>query len=918
MTRFGYQGVLSHQALLVSAILGVGVAPFAAVPAGAADTADPLDRCNVVWDSPSGNSSGSMPIGNGDIGANVWVDANGDLLLLISKTDAWNAGGDLLKVGRVRIKLDPPLVVTDGFRQELKLKDGSIEVKSSISNPHVSILLWVDANRPVIRVECDGPQPFDVTAQLETWRPDTVAEEGDRVVWYHRNEDSVWAGSMKHQGLESLVGKMKDPLLNRTFGAALGGSGMERKDARTLASSQPAKAHVISIYPLTDQTATPQDWQDQLSKSIQAADAVDLAKARAEHQQWWNDFWNRSWVRISGNASAETVTRAYTLQRWVSACAGRGAFPIKFNGSIFTVENWDGGGGDPDFRRWGGPYWWMNTRLPYFPMLSSGDYDMMRPMFNMYLDTLELAKERNRLTLNCQGAFMPETMTFYGLWRDGDYGASHETKNVGDADSPWIRWIWSSGLELSMMMLDYYDHTQDETFVRAQLLPWADAMLQYFDTRFKRDEAGKLVIDPTQSLETYQAGVINDTPSIAGLRAVLPRLLALPENLTDGGARQRWARLLEEIPELPIREREGKKYILPAQTFGGRGNVENPELYTIFPFRIHGVGKPDLDMARDTFLARSEGSFHGWQQTALQAAYLGSPGTARSMLVLNASTHHAKSRFPAFWGPNYDWTPDQCHGGNILNTTQTMLLQAEGKKILLLPAWPRDWDVEFKLHAPQNTTVEGVFKGGKLQSLKVTPASRAKDVEVIDASLQRDIGPASMEYLLTSGEQIKTDGKFMQATRFGSHTEDLTAFGIKWSKWPGNWTREEAGILDIQGNTFSGPEQELVKWGAGPNYGRIVGTFEGLTPGKRYRAQFLINLINDNHPSHDLSISVGGASPGTMTGYTRPQVVTFEWTADKASETWYVSGAKGLAVGCSLFELDEKAASPSAHGQQPK
>ncbi|MCY2930633.1 MAG: DUF5703 domain-containing protein, partial [Planctomycetota bacterium] len=486
---------------------------FAATRAEATDTADPMDRCNVVWDSPSGNSSGSMPIGNGDVGMNVWVDQNGDLLGLISKTDAWGAGGDLLKVGRVRITLSPsPFAKGQPFRQELKLRQGMIEITGGAAPAATVAKVWVDANRPVIRVECDGPQPCDISAQIEVWRtekrpfqaPDTVVEGKDRVSWYHRNEDSVWPASMKQQGLALFMAKMTDPLLNRTFGAALVGVGLEKKDARTLKSSKPAKSHGISIYPLTGQTPTPQVWLDQLEKTIQAADAVDLAKARAEHVQWWNDFWNRSWVRIRGNEAAETVTRAYTLQRWVSACAGRGSFPIKFNGSIFTVENWDGGGGDPDFRLWGGAYWWQNTRLPYWPMLASGDYDMMRPMFSMYVNTLELAKERNRISYGCQGAFLPETMTFYGLWQDGDYGASHETKKTGDADSRWIHWIWSSGLDLSMMMLDYYDHTQDDKFVKDQLLPWADAMVLYFDTRFKRDAAGKLVIDLTQSIETYQ------------------------------------------------------------------------------------------------------------------------------------------------------------------------------------------------------------------------------------------------------------------------------------------------------------------------------------------------------------------------------------------------------------------------------
>jgi hypothetical protein len=62
---------------------------------------------------------------------------------------------------------------------------------------------------------------------------------------------------------------------------------------------------------------------------------------------------------------------------------------------------------------------------------------------------------------------------------------------------------------------------------------------------------------------------------------------------------------------------------------------------------------------------------------------------------------------------------------------QSMLLQTDGRQIFLLPAWPKDWDVEFKLHAPQQTIVEGVVRGGKVASLRVTPESRRQDVSIM-------------------------------------------------------------------------------------------------------------------------------------------------------------------------------------------
>jgi hypothetical protein len=111
-------------------------------------------------------------------------------------------------------------------------------------------------------------------------------------------------------------------------------------------------------------------------------------------------------------------------------------------------------------------------------------------------------------------------------------------------------------------------------------------------------------------------------------------------------------------------------------------------------------------------------------------AYLGLDDDARKHIVNRAGNHHKGSRFPAFWGPNYDWIPDQDHGGVLTRSLQAMLMQADpySRKIYLMPAWPKNWDCDFKLHAPYRTIVEGRIKDGKVTDLKVTPSSRRKDI----------------------------------------------------------------------------------------------------------------------------------------------------------------------------------------------
>jgi hypothetical protein len=60
-------------------------------------------------------------------------------------------------------------------------------------------------------------------------------------------------------------------------------------------------------------------------------------------------------------------------------------------------------------------------------------------------------------------------------------------------------------------------------------------------------------------------------------------------------------------------------------------------------------------------------------------------------------------------------------------------MQYEGDRIFLMPAWPVEWDCDFKLNAPRNTTVEGRIENGELKNLVVTPASRRGDVVAVSA-----------------------------------------------------------------------------------------------------------------------------------------------------------------------------------------
>ena len=63
------------------------------------------------------------------------------------------------------------------------------------------------------------------------------------------------------------------------------------------------------------------------------------------------------------------------------------------------------------------------------------------------------------------GAFYPETMYFWGTYNGENYGRNRKGKPDGLTDNQYIRRYWQSGLEMSMMMLDYYAFTENKHFV---------------------------------------------------------------------------------------------------------------------------------------------------------------------------------------------------------------------------------------------------------------------------------------------------------------------------------------------------------------------------------------------------------------------------------------------------------------------
>jgi hypothetical protein len=427
---------------------------------------------------------------------------------------------------------------------------------------------------------------------------------------------------------------------------------------------------------------------------------------------------------------AFVVSRAYNLQRYIDACGSRGQFPVKFNGSIFTVDF----NGDPDDRRWGQGYWWQNTRLPYTSMATSGDFDLMKPLFRLYADDIfPLCQYRVKKYFGFDGAYFAECMYPWGSVFSETYGWDKPFSERKDPiqRSMWHKWEWVCGPELVFMMMDYCDYTGNDDYRKEKVIPIAEAIMSFFENYYKTGDDGKLVMHPSQACETW-IECTNPMPEVAGLHAITKRMLLMDEKYSTKKQRARWKTFMDKLPPLPTRDTPDGIALAPAEKFANKMNLENPELYAVFPFRQIGVGNDKIEWGINALKHRWDRGDFSWRQDSIFMANLGLTDQARELLVGRVRNYTPYFRFPAFWTNQWNMTPCQDHGGVMMKTMQAMLIQADpySEKIYLLPAWPKDWDVDFKLHAPYNTVIKGTFKNGKLEELNVTPSSRRNDVKI--------------------------------------------------------------------------------------------------------------------------------------------------------------------------------------------
>ena len=510
----------------------VGAAPTTAPPPAPrpAAPAPPSPEASLVWTTPSSGVAGSMPLGNGKLGINVWADSTDTVWLLLSHVDALDENTNLDKLGRIAVRATSVTGASNtgapqSFWQEMHLPNATVHIDMPSG---VSFDVWVDATTDAVRVASTSASPHKLEATLEVWRnktgpqpwcpgaagsvspacpqgfgqgcttlhpnielhADIVKRTTDGIFFYHRNlEEWMTEGWQLDLKTQQMPADLPPPMANITFGGFLYGGAPASKmkimgrvsgggGPMQMVSESAQNSHSLSIAGMAGHYHA--GGADAFLADLTAA--AKKPASRSAHSAVWDEFWLGSDITITAAAApANPAIAAQAARVTLLDRVTRAAMHSMSRGNISAIHSQAYGifsayaSPQEDYRIWGPCQWFQNIRLPYYHMLADGRFENMKSLFNFYHRVLAVSKARTKEWFGIEGTYFPETMRQSGLMDSGEMGFRCNFTTGGDTGpiptNPYIRYHREGGLELSLLALDWLEHSGDLGYFQQTLLP---------------------------------------------------------------------------------------------------------------------------------------------------------------------------------------------------------------------------------------------------------------------------------------------------------------------------------------------------------------------------------------------------------------------------------------------------------------
>jgi hypothetical protein len=674
--------------------------------------------------------------GNGDVGLVIGGN-NKELNLYFSKNDFWKSkpgypdGGVFLPGG---LKINIPAMKENEFYAEQRLSDGTIMMKMKNAASDLVLNAWVASSTNVVVVEFQN-QGSPVEVNLDLW-----SQAGNESVNKSGSEDGLFWISRSFTGSE-LEWPTEIAIAMKITGDHQ--SSFVLKDIPVKVVLGFCTNHESTDYLMTA-----------LNMTSEKNDKT-LSTLREAHEQWWLDFWSRSWIEIGDDFLEQCY---YGSQYLLASCSRNAAFPPGLWGNSLTE--------DASFYNWAGDYHLnYNHQAPWWGAYSSNHIDLTEPYDTPILEYMNNAKTHARTLLNIRGVYYPVGIGPRGFCSSRfplesqlmkDYYGTYDNNIEGG-----IMFLGQKSNNLfctANMFMRFYS-TYDSTYA-SRVYPfmkevadfWEDYLV-FEDGRYVSKDDNFWEVGPWEGenwKENY--GDINPTVSLGMLRMFFRGIKNMSVFLkVDKDMHERWDHILSHLSPIPttvvgenirIKASEGGNgsgsrtlpgfgrvmmhgLIFPSDAFG---EIRDPEFMNILKNEISLWGKEPMGDANWSNMGNGFETFF--------------TGAARVGIHPDTLLYHLKTRIQKSIQPNL-WIT-QAGGGietfsAVPSCINEMLMQSYEGIIRLFPTWPLQKNAKFHhLRAYGAFLVSSELKEEQVEYVKIL-SEKGRDLKIVNPWNSSDV-----------------------------------------------------------------------------------------------------------------------------------------------------------------------------------
>ena len=474
----------------------------------------------------------------------------------------------------------------------------------------------------------------------------------------------------------------------------------------------------------------------------------DVKGIEGKHEQWWAEFWGKSWVEIPD----KEVEKQYYLSNYTMASCTRDLdFPPSIFGSWITKER----------PHWNGDYHLnYNHFAPYYGLCSSNHPELVLPCINSMLAQQERGEYYSKKVCGIEnGIMLPVGAGPLGIesTRRNELMEKHRKNWIeeGNVEDQGLFYGQKSNSSYALVnMANHFYSTYDARYT-AMYYPFVKGVATFWEEYLTYENGRYVIYD--DAIHEGTVGTVNPILSLGLVRLAIQTAIDMSAELgLDADKLEKRKHILSHLSDYSYQSKKGKKVFRYTEKGTAWWNDNTLGIQHIYPGGQVGLNSnPELlKIAHNTIDVMQRWiDFNGSNSFFPAAVRVGYNGNE----ILTQLNKYVNNTYPNGFQLNNP------HGienmSTVPNTINKMMCMGHGGLLRVFPVWPHEEDASFyQLRAQGAFLVSSEIKNGNISEIEIV-SEQGKNCKLLNPwpGKKVDVRSNYREKRILSGEVLKIE-----------------------------------------------------------------------------------------------------------------------------------------------------------------